>query len=53
MLLNQSTTLEEGTVLFKLYEELKIDKLMPDALLTVHNSIKHLCIEYRQEHWDS
>jgi hypothetical protein len=41
------------TSTFKLYEELKIDELMPDALLTVHNSIKHLHIEYLQEHWAS
>ncbi|KAG1901602.1 uncharacterized protein F5891DRAFT_1187473 [Suillus fuscotomentosus] len=53
MLLDRSMTLEEGMVLFKLYEELEIDKSTPDALLTVHNSIKHLCVEYLQEHWDS
>ncbi|KAG1766656.1 hypothetical protein EDD22DRAFT_773799, partial [Suillus occidentalis] len=53
MLLDQSTTLKEGTVLFKLYEELEIDESTPDALLTVHNGIKHLRIEYLQEHWDS
>jgi hypothetical protein len=53
MLLDWSTTLKEGTVLFKLYEELEIDNSMPDALLTVHNGIKHLHIEYLQEHWDS
>ncbi|KAG1762811.1 hypothetical protein EDD22DRAFT_846785 [Suillus occidentalis] len=53
MLLDRSTTLEEGTVLFKLYEELEIDESTPDALLTVHNGIKHLRVEYLQEHWDS
>ncbi|KAG1743758.1 uncharacterized protein EDB91DRAFT_1051073, partial [Suillus paluster] len=54
MLLDWSTTLEEsGTVLFKLYEELEIDESTPDALLTVHNGIKHLRVEYLQEHWDS
>ncbi|KAG2738561.1 hypothetical protein P692DRAFT_20758243, partial [Suillus brevipes Sb2] len=53
MLLDRSTTLEEGTVLFKLYEELEIDESTPDALLTVHNGVKHLRVEYLQEHWDS
>ncbi|KAG1774617.1 hypothetical protein EV702DRAFT_1047571 [Suillus placidus] len=54
MLLDRSTTLEEsGTVLFKLYEELEIDSSTPDALLTVHNGVKHLHIEYLQEHWAS
>jgi hypothetical protein len=54
MLLDQSMTLEEsGTVLFKLYKELKIDRLMSDALLTVHNGVKCLHIEYLQEHWAS
>ncbi|KAG1780071.1 hypothetical protein EV702DRAFT_1194838 [Suillus placidus] len=54
MLLDRSTTLEEsGTVLFKLYEELEIDSSTPDALLTVHNGVKHLRIEYLQEHWAS
>ncbi|KAG1769928.1 hypothetical protein EV702DRAFT_1049495 [Suillus placidus] len=54
MLLDRSTTLEEsGTVLFKLYEELEIDSSTPYALLTVHNGVKHLCIEYLQEHWAS
>jgi hypothetical protein len=53
MLLDWPTTLKEGTMLFKLYEELEIDNSMPDALLTVHNGIKHLHIEYLQEHWDS
>ncbi|KAG1783479.1 hypothetical protein EV702DRAFT_1208420, partial [Suillus placidus] len=49
MLLDRSTTLEEsGTVLFKLYEELEIDSSTPDALLTVHNGVKHLRIEYLQ-----
>ncbi|KAG2159436.1 uncharacterized protein EDB93DRAFT_1061007, partial [Suillus bovinus] len=32
MLLDQSTTLKSGTVLFKLYEELKIDGTTPDVL---------------------
>ncbi|KAG0697389.1 hypothetical protein DFH29DRAFT_878740 [Suillus ampliporus] len=53
MLLDRSTTLESGTVLFKLYEELEIDGTTPDALLTVHNGVKHLRIEYLQEHWAS
>ncbi|KIK31878.1 hypothetical protein CY34DRAFT_19478 [Suillus luteus UH-Slu-Lm8-n1] len=53
MLLDRSTTLEEGTVLFKLYEELEIEESTPDALLTVHNGVKHLRIKYLQEHWDS
>ncbi|KAG1773603.1 hypothetical protein EV702DRAFT_1048166 [Suillus placidus] len=54
MLLDWLMTLEEsGTVLFKLYEELEIDSLTPDALLTVHNGVKHLRIEYLQEHWAS
>ncbi|KAG1724590.1 hypothetical protein EDD22DRAFT_961786 [Suillus occidentalis] len=35
-------TLEEGMVLFKLYEELEINESTPDALLTVHNGVKHL-----------
>ncbi|KAG2097022.1 uncharacterized protein F5147DRAFT_816938, partial [Suillus discolor] len=51
MLLDRTTTLESGTVLFKLYEELEIDATMPDALLTEHNCIKHLRVEYLQEHW--
>ncbi|KAG1834789.1 hypothetical protein EV424DRAFT_1309714 [Suillus variegatus] len=51
MLLDRSTTLESGTVLFKLYEELEIDETTPDALLTMHNGAKHLRIEYLQEHW--
>ncbi|KAG1727637.1 hypothetical protein EDD22DRAFT_789270 [Suillus occidentalis] len=51
MLLDRSTTLESGTVLFKLYKELEIDATTPDALLMVHNGIKHLHIEYLQEHW--
>ncbi|KAG2129220.1 uncharacterized protein EDB93DRAFT_1256346 [Suillus bovinus] len=51
MLLDQLTTLDSGTVLFKLYEELEIDTTTPDALLTVHNGAKHLHIEYLQEHW--
>ncbi|KAG2111136.1 uncharacterized protein F5147DRAFT_573872 [Suillus discolor] len=53
MLLDQSMTLESGTVLFKLYEKLEIDRTTPDALLTVHNGVKHLHIEYLQEHWAS
>jgi hypothetical protein len=54
MLLDQSTTLEEsGMVLFKLYKELEIDRSMLDVLLTVHNGVKHLHIEYLQEHWAS
>ncbi|KAG2140102.1 hypothetical protein DEU56DRAFT_293234 [Suillus clintonianus] len=54
MLLDRSTTLEEsGTVLFKLYEELEIDESTPDALLIVHNGVKHLRVEYLQEHWAS
>ncbi|KAG2117883.1 uncharacterized protein F5147DRAFT_648321 [Suillus discolor] len=51
MLLDWSTTLESGTVLFKLYEELEINGMTPDVLLTVHNGVKHLHIEYLQEHW--
>ncbi|KAG1785108.1 uncharacterized protein HD556DRAFT_1435280 [Suillus plorans] len=51
MLLDWSMTLESGTVLFKLYEELEIYGMTPDVLLTVHNSVKHLRIEYLQEHW--
>jgi len=42
MLLDRSTTLESGTVLFKLYEELEIDSSTPDALLTVHGGTRHL-----------
>lgn len=42
---------KSGTVLFELYEELKVDATTPDALLTMHNSVKHLHIEYLQEHW--
>ncbi|KAG2115631.1 hypothetical protein DEU56DRAFT_748514, partial [Suillus clintonianus] len=53
MLLDQSMTLESGTVLFKLYEELEIDESTPDALLIVHNGVKHLRVEYLQEHWAS
>jgi len=53
MLIDRSTTLESGTVLFKLYEELEIDGLTPDALLTVHGGIQHLRVEYLQEHWAS
>ncbi|KAG1721189.1 hypothetical protein EDB19DRAFT_1646626, partial [Suillus lakei] len=51
MLLDWSTTLESGTVLFKLYEELEIDGSMPDVLLTMHGGVKHLRVEYLQEHW--
>lgn len=51
MLLDQSTTLESGTILFKLYEELEIDGSTPDALLTMHGGLKYLRIEYLQEHW--
>ncbi|KAG2158792.1 uncharacterized protein EDB93DRAFT_1245361 [Suillus bovinus] len=51
MLLDRSTTLESRTVLFKLYEELEIDGTTLDALLTVHNGVKHLRVEYPQEHW--
>ena len=39
MLLDRSTTLESGTVLFKLYEELEIDGSTPDALLTMHGGV--------------
>ncbi|KAJ8596095.1 hypothetical protein M405DRAFT_782130 [Rhizopogon salebrosus TDB-379] len=53
MLLDRSTTLESGTVLFKLYEELEIDSSTPDALLTIHGGIQHLRVEYLQEHWAS
>ncbi|KAG1719013.1 hypothetical protein EDD22DRAFT_791944 [Suillus occidentalis] len=54
MLLDWSTTLKEsGMVLFKLYEELEINESMLDALLTMHNGIKHLHIEYLQGHWAS
>jgi hypothetical protein len=53
MLLDRSTTLESGVVLFKLYEDLKIDGSTPDALLTIHSGVKHLRVEYLQEHWAS
>ncbi|KAG1872239.1 hypothetical protein F4604DRAFT_1582841, partial [Suillus subluteus] len=53
MLLDRSTTLKSGTVLFKLYEELKIAGMTLDALLTVHDGVKHLHVEYLQEHWAS
>ncbi|KAG1861789.1 hypothetical protein DFJ58DRAFT_871798 [Suillus subalutaceus] len=53
MLLDRTMTLELGTMLFKLYEELEIDGSTPDALLTVHNSVRHLRVEYLQEHWAS
>ncbi|KAG1907558.1 uncharacterized protein F5891DRAFT_1180568 [Suillus fuscotomentosus] len=50
ILLDQSMTLKSETFLFKLYEELKIDKIILDVLLTVHNNVKCLHIEYLQEH---
>lgn len=54
MLLDQLMTLEEsGTVLFRLYEELEIDRSTSDALLTVHNGVKHLRVKYLQEHYAS
>ncbi|OAX37182.1 hypothetical protein K503DRAFT_248969 [Rhizopogon vinicolor AM-OR11-026] len=51
MLLDQSTTLESGTMLFKLYEDLEVDASTPDALMAVHGGIKHLRVEYLKEHW--
>jgi hypothetical protein len=53
MLLDRSTTLELGTVLFELYEELEISGLAPDALLTAHDGVRHVRVEYLQEHWSS
>ncbi|KAG1879095.1 hypothetical protein F4604DRAFT_1752909 [Suillus subluteus] len=53
MLLDRTMTLELGTVLFKLYEELEIDGSIPDALLTAHDGVRHLRVEYLQEHWAS
>ncbi|OJA09574.1 hypothetical protein AZE42_11508 [Rhizopogon vesiculosus] len=51
MLLDRLTTLESGTVLFKLYEDLEVDASMHDALMAVHGGVKHLRVEYLQERW--
>jgi hypothetical protein len=45
MLIDRSTTLESGTVLFKSYDELEINGSTPEALLTVHDGVKHFRVE--------
>ncbi|OJA09370.1 hypothetical protein AZE42_08544 [Rhizopogon vesiculosus] len=50
MLLDRSTTLESGTVLFKLYEDVEVGTSTSDGLMTVHGDIKHVRVEYLQEH---
>ncbi|OAX30985.1 hypothetical protein K503DRAFT_137761 [Rhizopogon vinicolor AM-OR11-026] len=51
VLLYRSTTLESGTVLFRLYEDLEVDASTHDALMAVHGGVKHLRVEYLQDHW--
>ncbi|OJA21058.1 hypothetical protein AZE42_09354, partial [Rhizopogon vesiculosus] len=51
MLLYRSTALESGTVLFRLHEDLEVDASTHDALMAVHDGVKHLRVEYLQERW--